>query len=362
MRLVPGIRAPSGRAYARRAGRGQGASPRGDAELSPRGGAESSPRGAAWWAPALSLLLHGGVLAGILVLTRADLPAPTRAEAVEIIWQQTEDEQVGVAPPSDVASFAPPEQPPPQPAVPPLSPDAAPPPPMAVPPQAPVATAMAPPDAVLPPAPPDAVLPPAEPLPPLPPAIMLAEALPPPPSTPPPETLTQSTPPDPPEATEALPEPPPPTPPPPARSARPVPRPTQAARPPTPQPTPPTEGRQPAVPPEVQVNQASVLGFGRVEGNVSRRAEPLEQRPITYPTDSERRGDQGTVVLVVQVDAAGEVRDVEMVTSSGFRPLDAAAIEAARSWRFRPAERDGQPVASTVRAPVTFRIRDQRPW
>jgi len=298
--------------------------------------------GRSWWPPALSLLLHGGTLAGLLLLTRTDPPAPAVTEAVEIIWQQTEDESTGTGsapPPPEIARPAPPEPGPPQP------PDPAAPPPPAV-------VAAAPPPVANPSAvpPPPAAVPPPITAPPLPPSVAVADALPPPPdaaspavaAVPPPEPPPAE---PPPELAEALPEPPPPAPPAPRLPQR-----TAVA------------ARQPPASSQTEASRPAVLGFGRVEGGVSRPAEPIAQPPIRYPRDSERQGDQGTVVLIVQVDAQGHASNVEIVATSGFRALDSAALEAAQNWRFRPALRDGQPVGSTVRAPVTFRIRDQRPW
>ena len=99
-----------------------------------------------------------------------------------------------------------------------------------------------------------------------------------------------------------------------------------------------------------------ILGPGRAEGAITRGATPLTQPRFVYPPESERRGEQGTVVLLLEVDAQGRVAEVTVLSSSGYRALDRAAIEAARRWRFRPALRGGLPVESTVRAPVTFRL------
>jgi TonB family protein len=66
-------------------------------------------------------------------------------------------------------------------------------------------------------------------------------------------------------------------------------------------------------------------------------------------------GREGVVVLLVTVDDRGGVRDVEVRESSGGG-FEGAAREAARGARFRPAERGGQHVASTVTLRVRFRL------
>ena len=72
-----------------------------------------------------------------------------------------------------------------------------------------------------------------------------------------------------------------------------------------------------------------------------------------------RMGEQGRVMVTVSLSASGSPQSVTVLTSSGHAVLDEAAVNAIRNWRFRPAERNGQPVASTVEVPVSFRLDDE---
>ena len=81
---------------------------------------------------------------------------------------------------------------------------------------------------------------------------------------------------------------------------------------------------------------------------------PIEMPPPRYPSRALRRGETGEVLLRVQVDARGVPSAVDVVSGSGSRDLDRAAASAARRWRFRPAMRDGQPMAGVVNVPITF--------
>lgn len=87
-------------------------------------------------------------------------------------------------------------------------------------------------------------------------------------------------------------------------------------------------------------------------------APPCPRRSIRpdYPKNARLRGEQGNVVLEFRVDATGAVESVSVVTSSGSPELDAAALRAVRQARFRPAESDGRPVASTARLTLSFRL------
>ncbi|MBI3945583.1 MAG: energy transducer TonB [Armatimonadetes bacterium] len=75
-----------------------------------------------------------------------------------------------------------------------------------------------------------------------------------------------------------------------------------------------------------------------------------------YPKLAEDAGAEGTVVVRVSLSASGEVESVSVTTSSGNASLDAAAVRAAHSWKFRPALRDGKPVAGAET--LRFRFAD----
>ena len=77
-----------------------------------------------------------------------------------------------------------------------------------------------------------------------------------------------------------------------------------------------------------------------------------------YPLIAAKRGWEGTVRVEVTVLPNGRARDAVVVTSSGHRALDEAALEhAERSWRFVPSTRDGTPVESRLQVSVSFELR-----
>lgn len=55
-----------------------------------------------------------------------------------------------------------------------------------------------------------------------------------------------------------------------------------------------------------------------------------------YPPAAMRSGDQGTVLVRVEVGADGVPTSVEVAQRSGSRDLDRAAVNAVRQWRFQP--------------------------
>jgi TonB family protein len=80
----------------------------------------------------------------------------------------------------------------------------------------------------------------------------------------------------------------------------------------------------------------------------------LSRTPPRYPPLAMARRHQGQVLLQVEIGQDGRPGEVRVARSSGYQELDQAAVAAARQWRFRPASRNGRPVATRARVPVNF--------
>ena len=74
-----------------------------------------------------------------------------------------------------------------------------------------------------------------------------------------------------------------------------------------------------------------------------------------FSEDAHKAKHQGMVVLTIEVDARGSVRNVRVRQSLGLG-LDEKAIEAVSQWRFRPAIVDGKPVATEATVEVNFQL------
>jgi len=105
----------------------------------------------------------------------------------------------------------------------------------------------------------------------------------------------------------------------------------------------------PAPPPPPAAPRAAVY---RAPERVAERGSA----PV-YPLRARRLGLEGRLILRLEVAADGSVAEVAVLESSGQAILDEAAVEAARTWVFVPARRDGRPVAGTIRVPVSFALR-----
>lgn len=92
------------------------------------------------------------------------------------------------------------------------------------------------------------------------------------------------------------------------------------------------------------------------ERAIERPADPVPYRRLrpAYPDTAERAGAEATVDASVEIGADGEVRRVEIVRWAGFG-LDEAVTATVRQLHFRPAMRDGAPVAVRVLLRYNFR-------
>jgi periplasmic protein TonB len=79
-------------------------------------------------------------------------------------------------------------------------------------------------------------------------------------------------------------------------------------------------------------------------------------RAPVYPAIARQRGEQGRVVLRVNVSAGGTPVEVSVMDTSGHPILDSAALSAVRQWHFIPATQAGKSVAAVADIPVQFRL------
>lgn len=82
----------------------------------------------------------------------------------------------------------------------------------------------------------------------------------------------------------------------------------------------------------------------------------LFQVPPTYPPSAEIRHIEGSVVMRILVDQRGQVERVTVIRSKPPGVFDAAAIQAAYQWRFKPAIFQGRPTRVWVRKPLSFKL------
>ncbi len=95
-------------------------------------------------------------------------------------------------------------------------------------------------------------------------------------------------------------------------------------------------------------------GLYSVGGGVSAPV-PIYKPEPAYSEEARKAKYQGTVVLWIVVDAQGNVTDAKVARPLGLG-LDEKAQETVRTWKFKPALRNGSPVPVRVIVEVTFRL------
>jgi len=76
-----------------------------------------------------------------------------------------------------------------------------------------------------------------------------------------------------------------------------------------------------------------------------------------YTAEAKKKKIEGTVTLAIVIDKKGDVVDAKVVKGIGYG-LDENAIVAVKEWKYKPAEKDGEPVAVKMEVTVDFYLRD----
>jgi len=79
-----------------------------------------------------------------------------------------------------------------------------------------------------------------------------------------------------------------------------------------------------------------------------------ELTPPDYPSLSRRLGEEGKLVLRVELDESGHVDTASVEETSSYKRLDEAALTAVKTWRCNPSLRNGQPVRAVALQPFNF--------
>jgi len=95
-------------------------------------------------------------------------------------------------------------------------------------------------------------------------------------------------------------------------------------------------------------------GAFRVGGGVSAPALISKTEP-EYTEEARAAKYQGTVLLYIEVGPDGKAHNIKVVRGLGLG-LDEKAIEAVAKWKFKPGEKEGQPVPIQATIEVNFRL------
>jgi protein TonB len=91
----------------------------------------------------------------------------------------------------------------------------------------------------------------------------------------------------------------------------------------------------------------------RISSGVAASIALQRQLPV-YPFIGKEAGVQGTVILAAIISKTGTVENLRVV--SGPAMLQQAALDAVKTWRYRPYLLNGQPVDVETTVNVVFTL------
>lgn len=90
--------------------------------------------------------------------------------------------------------------------------------------------------------------------------------------------------------------------------------------------------------------------------SLAREATVLKDVKASYPRELADQGVEGAVVLLVEVTKDGKTAAARIAKSSGNAKLDELALAAIKRFVWKPAEKDGAKVDSTLRYTYRFEL------
>jgi protein TonB len=112
----------------------------------------------------------------------------------------------------------------------------------------------------------------------------------------------------------------------------------------------------PPVSPMIDISDTPEKTETPVPPAISTQPDYLKNPAPVYPAAARRRHEEGLVILTVNVTAEGHAAKVSLKKSSGFKLLDAAAVEAVQNWEFEPARIGPVSLESEVEVPIRFEL------
>ncbi len=117
----------------------------------------------------------------------------------------------------------------------------------------------------------------------------------------------------------------------------------------------------PAIAVKSLASEASILNAANPPQE--KQKPPYDQPPEAktqvqpkYPDLATKAGIEGTVWTNVSIDETGKVTKVT-ISKSDAEIFNQVSIDAAMQWAFKPAQKDGKPIATEVSIPFRFKIK-----
>src|SRR5262245_62119936 len=107
-------------------------------------------------------------------------------------------------------------------------------------------------------------------------------------------------------------------------------------------------------PPAAPTQQSEDAGANGQPDGKSRQL--LTRVAPEYPREAKRAGQEGTTQALMRVDESGRVVEVKIISGSGSRRLDDAAVRAFKQWKFVSVPAGTAPEGSWVQTSHRFQL------
>ncbi|MCX7552387.1 energy transducer TonB [Marinicella sp. S1101] len=101
-----------------------------------------------------------------------------------------------------------------------------------------------------------------------------------------------------------------------------------------------------------------ILGNGSgvimTDDTVDQSPKAVWQAPMVYPPRARAKGIEGYVVFSLLIGITGEIEQVKIVESYPSGIFDEVAMQGINSWKFEPAQYQGQSVKSWAKQRIRF--------
>lgn len=100
----------------------------------------------------------------------------------------------------------------------------------------------------------------------------------------------------------------------------------------------------------------AMLGAATSEGTAyDVRPTPIKTPPPEYPVNMRSQGVTGVVAIKVEIDETGAVSSCAVTKSSNVA-FEQPALNAVKTWRFKPAQKSGAPIKVSMIIPIQFTL------
>lgn|ERR1017187_4663939 len=93
----------------------------------------------------------------------------------------------------------------------------------------------------------------------------------------------------------------------------------------------------------------------KIRDNCLPAPQPISSPPPTYSEEARKAKIEGDCIVSLVVDEKGNPTNLHVVSGLGMG-LDEKAIEAIKTWKYKPAFRDGKPIAAKLFVKVSFHL------